>query len=317
MLIKIGYDISLNLSVPSAVLCALFVHPDREKDLLAPEDFHVTPDLPVEYLPRHVRQQVRARRSPMPARSASPPAPPSATAACPTPTSPTPSSTRSRTCPSRCCPTCCPAATATATAICSTSPGTASAPRPRAGSACRPSSISCTSTCASITRRRAPTAPPPTASRKASGVCRDFTHLAITLCRCMNIPARYATGYLGDIGVPPVPDPMDFSAWFEVYLESPLVHLRRAAQPPAHRPHRHGPRPRRQRRGAHHRLRLAPAHQLHRRDGRSDAVTAFLLRPAPHRGWNRWRPLARLTPRPGARKVGHDLAPAAHPLPCR
>ena len=51
------------------------------------------------------------------------------------------------------------------------------------------------------------------------GVCRDFAHLAITLCRCMNIPARYATGYLGDIGIPPVPDPMDFSAWFEVYLD--------------------------------------------------------------------------------------------------
>jgi transglutaminase-like putative cysteine protease len=50
------------------------------------------------------------------------------------------------------------------------------------------------------------------------GVCRDFAHLAVTLCRCMNIPARYCTGYLGDIGVPPEPDPMDFSAWFEVYL---------------------------------------------------------------------------------------------------
>jgi transglutaminase-like putative cysteine protease len=50
------------------------------------------------------------------------------------------------------------------------------------------------------------------------GVCRDFTHLAITLCRCLNIPARYSTGYLGDIGVPPSKDPMDFSAWFEVYL---------------------------------------------------------------------------------------------------
>jgi transglutaminase-like putative cysteine protease len=50
------------------------------------------------------------------------------------------------------------------------------------------------------------------------GVCRDFTHLAITLCRCLNIPARYATGYLGDIGVPPAPFPMDFSAWFEVFL---------------------------------------------------------------------------------------------------
>jgi transglutaminase-like putative cysteine protease len=50
------------------------------------------------------------------------------------------------------------------------------------------------------------------------GVCRDFAHLAITLCRCMNIPARYCTGYLGDIGVPPEPTPMDFSAWFEAYL---------------------------------------------------------------------------------------------------
>ena len=50
------------------------------------------------------------------------------------------------------------------------------------------------------------------------GVCRDYAHLAVTLCRCMNIPARYCTGYLGDIGVPPVDAPMDFSAWFEVYL---------------------------------------------------------------------------------------------------
>jgi transglutaminase-like putative cysteine protease len=51
------------------------------------------------------------------------------------------------------------------------------------------------------------------------GVCRDFAHLAITFCRCVNIPARYCTGYLGDIGVPPLPDPMDFSAWFEAYLD--------------------------------------------------------------------------------------------------
>ena len=43
-------------------------------------------------------------------------------------------------------------------------------------------------------------------------------HLAITLCRCLNIPARYCTGYIGDIGIPPVPYAMDFSAWFEAYL---------------------------------------------------------------------------------------------------
>jgi transglutaminase-like putative cysteine protease len=54
--------------------------------------------------------------------------------------------------------------------------------------------------------------------RDGKGVCRDFAHLAIAFCRCMNIPARYCTGYLGDIGVPPSPDPMDFAGWFEAYL---------------------------------------------------------------------------------------------------
>jgi transglutaminase-like putative cysteine protease len=52
-----------------------------------------------------------------------------------------------------------------------------------------------------------------------AGVCRDYAHLAVAFCRCMNIPARYCTGYLGDIGVPKDPAPMDFSAWFEAYLD--------------------------------------------------------------------------------------------------
>ena len=50
------------------------------------------------------------------------------------------------------------------------------------------------------------------------GVCRDYAHLAIAFCRCLNIPARYCTGYLGDIGLPPPCDPMDFAAWFEAYI---------------------------------------------------------------------------------------------------
>lgn len=50
------------------------------------------------------------------------------------------------------------------------------------------------------------------------GVCRDYAHLAIALCRCMNIPARYCTGYLGDIGTPPPYGPMDFAGWFEAFL---------------------------------------------------------------------------------------------------
>jgi transglutaminase-like putative cysteine protease len=51
------------------------------------------------------------------------------------------------------------------------------------------------------------------------GVCRDLNHLALTFCRCLGIPARYVTGYLGDIGVPISPCPMDFSGWFEAYLD--------------------------------------------------------------------------------------------------
>lgn len=56
------------------------------------------------------------------------------------------------------------------------------------------------------------------AHQEQVGVCRDFAHLAVTLCRCMNIPARYCTGYLGDIGVEPIDAAMDFSAWFDVFL---------------------------------------------------------------------------------------------------
>jgi transglutaminase-like putative cysteine protease len=57
------------------------------------------------------------------------------------------------------------------------------------------------------------------AFEERKGVCRDFAHLMIALCRALNIPARYVNGYLGDIGVPKDPAPMDFSAWVEVYLE--------------------------------------------------------------------------------------------------
>lgn len=51
------------------------------------------------------------------------------------------------------------------------------------------------------------------------GVCRDFAHLGVTLCRALNIPARYVCGYLPDIGVEPAPTPMDFHAWFEAWLD--------------------------------------------------------------------------------------------------
>jgi len=57
------------------------------------------------------------------------------------------------------------------------------------------------------------------AFQERTGVCRDYAHLAIAFCRCMNIPARYCGGYLGDMGTPPPYGVMDFAAWFEVYLD--------------------------------------------------------------------------------------------------
>ncbi len=57
------------------------------------------------------------------------------------------------------------------------------------------------------------------AFNEGRGVCRDYAHLAVTLCRALNIPARYCTGYIGDMGLPPNSAPMDFAAWFEAYLD--------------------------------------------------------------------------------------------------
>lgn len=55
--------------------------------------------------------------------------------------------------------------------------------------------------------------------RLGAGVCRDFAHLGVALTRALNIPARYVSGYLGDIRAEPIPTPMDFHAWYEVFLE--------------------------------------------------------------------------------------------------
>lgn len=56
------------------------------------------------------------------------------------------------------------------------------------------------------------------------GVCRDFQHLAIALTRCQNIPARYVTGYIGDIRRP-YSGPGDFSAWYQVFLDGRWIDL--------------------------------------------------------------------------------------------
>ena len=89
--------------------------------------------------------------------------------------------------------------------------------------------------------------PPTTPGRRATGVCRDYAHLAIAFCRCMNIPARYCTGYLGDIGVPVVGRD-GLQRLVRGLPRRPLVRLRRAQQHAAHGPRADRPRPRRRRR---------------------------------------------------------------------
>jgi transglutaminase-like putative cysteine protease len=97
------------------------------------------------------------------------------------------------------------------------------------------------------------------------GVCRDFAHLAIALCRCMNIPARYCTGYLGDIGVPPMAAPMDFAAFRGVFGWA-VVHVRPTKQRPAHRSRADRERPRRGGRRDYDYLRSQHAGELPRLD---------------------------------------------------
>ena len=137
------------------------------------------------------------------------------------------------------------------------------------------------------------------------GVCRDFAHLAVTLCRCMNIPARYCTGYLGDIGVPP-----DDRRWISApgsrstcpAAGSPFD---AAPQHAAHRPHPDGARPRRRRRAALDQLRAHDPQRLqglYRRGRRSlramtapiSFATVRLNRPAGKAGYRSGRTLVRL-----------------------
>ncbi len=117
----------------------------------------------------------------------------------PTPWHPGSSSVPWKPFPRKRCSSCSAAGTAKPT-CCRRPPGTCSARRRPAGDASRPSATSCITTSSSATASRARRRPPFKSFQDRKGVCRDFAHLAVTLCRCMNIPARYCTGYLGDIG---------------------------------------------------------------------------------------------------------------------
>ena len=220
MLIRIGYDIELSVTAPTALIYMLQVHPSRAADMVAPRKHHPQSRLCDRLLPRCLRQPMCAGagacrrdrgaaaqrggglRQRLPDRSTTAPfehAP-----------ADLPVATLLFLLPSRYCEVDSELLAIRLEPV-----------RPRR----RWAGTRVQAICDFVHRhlrfdyqRARATRTALEGFRERTGVCRDFTHLAITLCRCMNIPARYVTGYLGDIGVPPVPYPMDFSAWFEVYL---------------------------------------------------------------------------------------------------
>ena len=228
MLIRIGYNIALRLASPTAVLYVLHVHPSRKGDLVKPENFRIEPTLPVEdYFDGFGNRCGRVNapagvirflndaviRDPGELDAYAPETPQLDVRE-------TPVETLSFVLPSRYCEVDSELLDFAWRTFGQTPTGW-----PRVQAICdfvhRHIRFDYMQARANRTALDA--------FRERVGVCRDFTHLAITLCRCLNIPARYATGYLGDIGVPAVPDPMDFSALVRGLSRRTLAHLRRAA----------------------------------------------------------------------------------------
>jgi transglutaminase-like putative cysteine protease len=216
MLIRLGYDIELQVLQPTAVVAVLNVHPSRASDLREPDEIRVTPEAPQDqYLDTfgNICSRITAAQ-PGPLRLSNSTLiedsglPDAIDWDAPQlPVEQLPFETLQFLIPSRYCEVD-RLSEAAWQLFSNTAPGW-----PRAQAICdwvheyvrfgyhfaRP-----TKTAVDVYIER-------------QGVCRDFQHLAVTLCRAMHIPARYATGYLGDIGVPPG-GPMDFAAWYEVYL---------------------------------------------------------------------------------------------------
>ncbi len=217
MLIRLGYDISFNAPAQVPIVALLNVHPSRAADLREPDELHLEPNAKVDtYIDsfgnicsRFVAPPgvIRLFNSTLIADSGQPDA--QNPTARQVPVGDLPTDTLRFLLASRYCEL--DLLSNTATELFGNLPPTAE----RVHAICN--WVNCKVTFGYNFARPTKTALDVYAERV--GVCRDFQHLAITFCRCLNIPARYASGYLGDIGVPAAPYPMDFSAWFEAYLE--------------------------------------------------------------------------------------------------
>jgi transglutaminase-like putative cysteine protease len=216
MLIRLGYDIGFNIPAPVTIVAMLHVHPSREPDLLEPDELHLDPSVPItSYIDtfgnrcsRFVAPAGHIQLTGSTLIEDSGMEDPSPLDATEHPVSDLPNETLIYLLNSRYCEVdrlsniavelfgdAAPGWTRVR-AICSWVHSKVAFGYQHARS---------TKTALDVFTERV-------------GVCRDFQHLAVTFCRALNIPARYVTGYLGDIGIPPSFTPMDFSAWFEVYL---------------------------------------------------------------------------------------------------
>ena len=229
-----GYEIAYECPQPTPMLLMLSVHPSRQADLEAPHRIAFDPPVAGDRVPRRLRQHLHPRRRAAgPAHDLDRFRRPRQRRR-PTSSRRRPSSTRVEDLPddvlvyllgSRYCDT---------DRLIETWPGRCSA-----GTA--PGWARVQAICdyvhdqldVRLPARELARAPPGTAISERRGVCRDFAHLAITLCRCMNIPARYCTGYLGDIGVPPDPSADGLQRLVRGLPRRPLVH---ASTPATTRP---------------------------------------------------------------------------------
>ena len=217
MKIRIGCSMSIAVSVPTHTLCLVDVHPERAHDLVAPPHFTTSPSLPVETRADQFGNVMRRFTAPAGHSRISlsgivsdngqldfrqPGAPISDVALLPQPV-------LGFLVPSRYCDS--DRLSQTAWNLFGGLPRTT-----------EPGEALCASTHERLPLDYGLARPSRTAwdaHEERVGVCRDFAHLAISLCRALNIPARYVNGYLGDIGVPPDPAPMDFNAWFEAFID--------------------------------------------------------------------------------------------------